>query len=471
MEEVRVQLDYTPTARQRLFHASAADEVLYGGAAGGGKTKAVVMDALLRCLRHPGTQAYLFRRTYRELKDTVLGEAQKSVPAALGEYSASDYEFRLVNGSVMRFRHCQHDEDRTRYQGAEIQWLYIDELTHFTRPVYDFLKSRLRAKRALHVKPLVRATANPGGIGHAWVRAHFVDRGEPETEHAFTVYSATLKKAQRRSVMYIPALCTDNPYLTPDYVFELEQKPRALRDALLHGRWDAFEGQVFSEWLDVPERYDNGVGTHVIADFVPPRSWKRYRAFDFGFSRPFAVLWIAVDPDARAYVYRELYGASAPDEGVRKTPGEIARAIVQTEKDAGEAEVAGVADPSIWDASRGESIAAQMAAEGVYFQKGDNARLAGKMQMHRRLALDETGRPGLYVMRACRQTIRTIPALVYDPMRPEDVDTAGEDHIYDALRYFLMSRPAAPEPEKARTRPRFDPLFDARKPRGGFWDG
>ncbi len=471
MDEVRVRLGYTPTMRQRLFHASTADEVLYGGAAGGGKTKAVVMDALLRCLRHPGTQAYLFRRTYRELKDTVLGEAHRSVPAALGEYSASDYEYRLVNGSVMRFRHCQYDEDRTSYQGAEIQWLYIDELTHFSRQVYDFLKSRLRARRALNVKPLVRATANPGGIGHAWVRAHFVDRGAPEKEHAFSVYSGTLKKAQRRSVMYIPALCTDNPYLTPDYVFELEQKPRALRDALLFGRWDAFEGQVFSEWLDVPARYEDGTGTHVIADFVPPPSWKRYRAFDFGFSRPFAVIWIAVDPDARAYVYRELYGAAAPDEGVRKTPGEIARAIVQTERDAGEEEVAGVADPSIWDASRGESIAAQMAEEGVYFQKGDNARLAGKMQLHRRLALDETGRPGLYVMRSCRHTIRTIPALVYDPMRPEDVDTAGEDHIYDALRYFLMSRPAAPEPPKARTRPRFDPLSGGPKRRKGFWDG
>lgn len=471
MEEIRVHLDYTPTKRQQMFHASTADEVLYGGAAGGGKTKAVVMDALLRCLRHPKTQAYLFRRTYRELKDTVLGEAILSVPCELGEYCASDYEFRLINGSVMRFRHCQHDEDRMRYQGAEIQWLYIDELTHFSRQVYDFLKSRLRARRALNVKPLVRATANPGGVGHAWVRDHFIDRGEPEKEHAFNVYSETLKKSQRRSVLYIPALCTDNPYLTPDYIFELEQKPQALRDALLYGRWDAFEGQVFSEWRDEPAHYHDGVGTHVIGDFSPPGAWKRYRAFDFGFARPFAVLWMAVDPDERVYVYRELYGAAAPDEGVRKTPVEIARAIAQAEKDVGEAGVAGVADPSIWDASRGESIAAQMGREGVHFQKGDNARLAGKMQLHKRLAFDETGRPLLYVMRSCRHTIRTIPALVYDPMRPEDVNTAGEDHIYDALRYFLMSRPAGPEKVRVRERPRFDPLSAGGKVRKGFWNG
>lgn len=471
MEEIRVPLQYSPTKRQKMFHTASADEVLYGGAAGGGKTKAVVMDALLRCLRHPGTQAYLFRRTYRELKDTVLGEALISVPQDLGEYSASDYEIRLINGSVMRFRHCQHDEDRTRYQGAEIQWLYIDELTHFSKTVYDFLKSRLRARRALNVKPLVRATANPGGIGHAWVHDHFIARGEPEKEHTFTVFSETLKIAQQRSILYIPALCTDNPYLTPDYIFELEQKPRALRDALLHGRWDAFEGQVFTEWRDVPERYHDGLNTHVVEDAVIPAAWKRYRAFDFGFARPFAVLWIAVDPDGRAWVYRELYGAGAPDEGVRKTPVEIARAILQTEEDAGEREVAGVADPSIWDASRGESIAAQMAKEGVYFQKGDNARLAGKMQLHRRLAFDESGTPLLYVMRACRHTIRTIPALIYDPMRPEDVDTAGEDHIYDALRYFLMSRPTGPERAKALVRPQFDPLSAGTKGKKGFWNG
>ncbi|MFZ5975157.1 MAG: phage terminase large subunit [Bacillota bacterium] len=470
MEEVRLQLDYAPTPRQRLFHASTADEVLYGGAAGGGKTKAVVMDALLRCLRHAGTQAYLFRRTYRELKDTVLGEALQSVPTDLGEYCASDYEFRLINGSVMRFRHCQYDEDRMRYQGAEIQWLYIDELTHFSKAVYDFLKSRLRARRALKVKPLVRATANPGGVGHAWVRDHFIERGEPEKEHVFEVYSKTLGRAQRRSIVYIPALCTDNPYLGQDYIFELEQKPRALRDALLHGRWDAFEGQVFSEWRDVPEHYHDGIGTHVIADFAVPHSWKRYRAFDFGFARPFAALWMAVDPDERVYVYREMYGAGAPDEGVRKTPVEIARAILQAEKDAGEGEISGVADPSIWDASRGESIAAQMAREGVHFQKGDNARIAGKMQMHKRLAFDGTGRPFLYVMRSCRHTIRTIPALVYDPMRPEDVNTAGEDHIYDALRYFLMSRPAGPERERMRARPGFDPLSGGKRARKGFWD-
>ncbi len=458
MSEVRISLKYSPTPRQALFHAATYDEVLYGGAAGGGKTKAVVMDALTRCLRFPNTQAYLFRRTYRELKDTVLGEAISSIPTSIADYCASDYEFRLINGSVMRFRHCQHDDDRIKYQGAEIQWLYIDELTHFSKSVYDFLKSRMRACKDLGVKPVVRATANPGGVGHAWVRDHFIDRGPCEVPHYFQVYSSTLKMSQKRSVFYIPAFCTDNPYLSSDYIFELEQKPKALRDALLHGRWDAFEGQVFSEWVDDPEQYSSGIFTHVIDDFLPPKSWRRYRAFDFGYARPFAVLWMAVDPDERIYVYREYYGASAPNEGVRMTPTDIAKNILEIEKAADEDEVIGVADPSIWDASRGESIAYQMSKEGVYFNKGDNARLAGKMQLHRRLAFDSSSRSFIYFTRACRNTIRTLPTLVYDSVCPEDVNTSGEDHIYDALRYFLMLRPAASLASKYPVTRGIDPL-------------
>ena len=227
---------------------------------------------------------------------------------------------------------------------------------------------------------------------------------------------------------------------------------------------------MFTEWRDQPEHYGDGVGTHVIDDFSPPGTWKRYRAFDFGYKRPFAVLWMAVDPDGRVYVYRELYGAGAPNEGVRKTPAEIARLIRQAEADAGEAEVIGVADPSIWDASRGESVAEQMAAEGVRFLRGENARLAGKMQMHVRLAMDREGKPGLYVMRRCAHTIRTLPSLVYDPLRPEDVDSQGEDHIYDALRYFLMLRPARTMNSSVRARPVFDPLAAERTEAGkGFW--
>ena len=168
---MKLEMDDSPTRRQRAFHESREDEVLYGGAAGGGKSCAVVMDAFFRCARHPGTVAYLFRRTYRELEDTLIAEAIRRIPAQVYRYSASAHEMRLVNGSCLRFRHCQNEADRFQYQGAEIHWLYIDELTHFTKAIYDFLRSRVRAEASLGIRPVVRCTSNPGGVGHAWVKA------------------------------------------------------------------------------------------------------------------------------------------------------------------------------------------------------------------------------------------------------------------------------------------------------------
>ncbi|NLG25166.1 MAG: Terminase-like family protein [Clostridiales bacterium] len=441
-----VTLNYRPTPRQAMFHASAADEVLYGGAAGGGKSKAIVMEALLRCLEHPGTQAYLFRRSLRELDDTLVAEALHSIPTELGKYSQSAHDYRLLNGSVLRFRHLATAKDHLNYQGAEIHWLFIDELTHFPQASYEFLKTRLRAVRSLGIRPVARLTSNPGGPGHAWVKKYFVDAGPPGEVAPRTVKSGLLGRAQRRTVQYIPARATDNPYLSEDYVFELEQKPRALREALLLGRWDAFEGQVFEEFRDDPDHYKDGLGSHVIAPFDVPAEWPRYRSFDFGYSRPFSVGWWAVDPDGAVYRYREWYGATAADEGVRMAPGDVAREILSIERQAGEGLVRGVADPSIWDSSRGESVAEQFAREGVHFVPGDNARLSGKMQLHKRLKFGGDGRAMLYVFSTCRAFIRTVPALTYDDARCEDVDTRGEDHVYDETRYFLMERPMGIRP-------------------------
>lgn len=327
------------------------------------------------------------------------------------------------------------------------------------------MRTRLRAPTQLGITPCVRAASNPGGPGHAWVKARFVDATDAgrricETE----VESEILGRAEVRRIQYIPATVRDNPHIAQDYVIELEQKPRALKEALLHGRWDAFEGQAFPEFVDDAAHYADGLHTHVIRPFPIPWHWTRAVSFDHGYTRPYSFGVWAVDEEGRVYRYKEHYGC-VPGEanvGVMRAPGEIAAQLAKLmEPECREGiRVTGVADPAIWDRSRGLSVEEQMRAafSGVTFQRGDNTRLPGKMQLHERLKFGEDGRPMLYVFENCRDFIRTIPTLVYDARKPEDIDTAGEDHIYDETRYFLMSRPIAPRRRTERKRRGFHPL-------------
>ena len=322
---------------------------------------------------------------------------------------------------------------------------------HIGKPMYDYLRTRLRAEKRLGITPCVRCASNPGGPGHAWVKARFVDSTNAGGRTAeVAVESSILGGVSVRKIEYIPATAMDNPHITRDYIVELEQKPKALRDALLLGKWDAFDGQAFPEFVDDPTHYGDGLYTHVIRPFDIPWHWTRVVSFDHGYTRPFAFGVWAVDEEGRVYRYKELYGC-VPGEanvGVTCPPGEIARRLadlMEPEFQEG-IHVSGIADPAIWDRSRGLSVEEQIRKvfSGVIFMKGDNTRLPGKMQRHERLKFDEEGRPMLYVFENCRDFRRTIPALVYDARKPEDIDTAGEDHIYDETRYFLMSRPIAP---------------------------
>jgi len=451
---------YSPTPKQRMFHASKADEVLFGGAAGGGKSKAVVMDALFRCLKHPRTHAYVFRRTYGELEDTIIREARDSYPDGLGKYNAARHEIAFPNGSVIHFRHCAHKDDMYAYKGVEVQWLYFDELTSFEQEIYDFLKTRLRAKKDLRVHPCVRSTSNPGDIGHAWVKKRFVDAAPYMELFPIEITSRASKRKKVYQLQYIPSLVTENPHIGEDYLFQLESKPPAIRNALLYGDWNAFEGQVFIEWADRPEHYIDQLWTHVVTPFEIPPDWPRYMSFDHGYAKPFSVGWWAVSPGGVAYRYREWYGCEPgrPNVGLKLTPRQIAQGILdreQYERD-NNLRIDRIADPAIFDRSRGDSVAQLMEPrgdqKGVFFRPGDNTRLAGKMELHERLRFDETGKARLYVFSSCRDFIRTLPALPYSSHAVEDVDTAAEDHIYDETRYFCMARPVcAPKPKKNRS--------------------
>jgi hypothetical protein len=470
-----IKIDYAPTPKQILFHGSTADEILFGGAAGGGKTCAIVMDAFFRCIKFPGTNATIVRRNYRELEDTDIKEALSRYPKEVAKYNVGRHEFSLMNGSVIQFRHCEHERDKYDFQGAEIQFLYFDELTSFEESIYDYICSRLRAKIVLGIVPIVRSASNPGNIGHSWVKARFVDSGPYLSVQTLKIFSEALNETKLVHVQYIPALAMENPHITKDYIFELERKPAPLRRALLNGDWDAFEGQVFTEFVNDREHYVDRLKTHVIDPFFIPLNWPRYMSFDFGYTRPFSVGWWTVDPFDRVYRYREWYGCekdqkgkSRPNVGLMLTPRQIAEGIVDREREEtrDNIHIDRIADPSIFDQSRGDSVADQMrpsgTQKGVVFRPGDNSRLPGKLQVHERLRFDNTGRPMLYLFSTCTDWIRTVPNLPYSLKHVEDVDSDAEDHCLDETRYFLMARPIGPKAMPAAQDYKFDPYKEAR---------
>lgn len=438
---------WTPQRRQADFLARFEDEALYGGAAGGGKSEALVAEAL-RQAHIPHYRALILRKTYPELSE-LIDKSQRYYRGAFpgAQWSEARHMWRFPSGAKIYFGAMQHTNDRFKYQGRAYDYIAFDELTHFTQDEYLYLLSRNRASGP-GTRVYLRASANPGGIGHGWVKARFLTPAPPMQTIWEDVQVRTPDgnvHTARRSRIFVPSTVFDNQILLqndPAYAARLAALPDADRRALLYGDWDAFAGQVFSEWRADPAHYADRRYTHVIDPFPIPRGWRVVRGFDFGYSRPFSVGWWAISPDGALCRIRELYGCTGtPNEGVRWEPARIAREIKKIEQDDPNIRgrtVRGVADPSIFDESRGESVAQMMEREGIFFDRGDNARIAGKMQVHHRLAFDQNGAPGLTVFSTCRHFIRTVPALVYDPVNVEDVNTAMEDHIYDEMRYVVM---------------------------------
>ena len=409
----------------------------YGGARGGGKSWFVRWKAVLLCLNYPGIKVLITRKTYRELLNNHITPLQ----GILGEaavYNKSDKCFLFPNGSTIWFGYCAADSDLDQYQGAEYDIWFADEAGQFQELWLKTIDACIRGANSFPKRTYY--TLNPGGPSHSYFKRLFVDRRFLEDEHG-------------EDYAFIQAKVTDNKALMkyqPEYVRSLEKLPPKLRKAWLEGCWDIFEGQFFEDFFDRPEHYGDRRFTHVIDPFPIPESWKIYRSFDWGYNRPFSCGWWAVDGDGVVYRFLELYGCTGnPNEGVKWTPEQVFGKIARMERehpDLAGRHIVGIADPAIWDAQTGVSLAETAAKQGVYFYPGDNKRIPGWMQVHYRLSFDREGFPLLYVFSSCRAFIRTLPLLQYDTQNPEDLDTDGEDHVADETRYFCMARPVAPRP-------------------------
>lgn len=437
-QDVFSELGYTPTPKQAEFHAATEFDLLFGGSAGGGKSVALLMDGIRDCVRYPGLRVGAFRRTYGELKESLLAElANYGFAAALSAvWNGTEYELRFGNSSLMMFRYAENLQDATRRQGGQYQKLIFDERTLFPPDVVTFLESRLRSGRADLPVLGIRSSANPGGPGHGAVRARYID----PTNYGEKV----LTDVRGRTVRFIPSRLADNPHVNPEYAADLRALPEAQRQAFLDGNWSAFAGAMFPEIRE---------DRHRVPPMTVPATWRRYNGIDWGYSKPWAVIWAAIDEDGRAWIYREIYETQVGES-------EQARRILEAE--AGDEHV-GIrfADDAMW-ATRGgdvKPIAEVYADNGVYLEragKGAGSRVNGWQRVHSYLAEGPACPmhrnagwatcPMLHIFTTCTEVFRELRDLPHATKGdPEDADTNADDHAADGLRYLLSNLGTGPE--------------------------
>ncbi len=430
---------------QTDFLSSPETDVLYGGAAGGGKSFAMLVDPL-RYADNPHHRALLLRKTMPELSE-LIDVSRQLYPKAFPKAKFKEQEKRWIfpSGASLQFSYVDIDSDVHRFQGQAFTWIGIDELTHYATPyVWDYLRSRLR-RTDMSIVPYLRATTNPGGVGGYWVKKMYIDPSpantafwavDPETGYTLTYPKNHPDEKLRNKPLFkrkfIPARLTDNPYLmqSGDYMAMLSSLPEIQRKRLLEGDWDITENSAFPEF---------SISTHVIEPKRIPTNWPRFRACDYGYTAPACVLWFTVEPDGTLYVYRELYVKGYDAD-------QLSYKIIEME--AMDMQMGyGVLDNECW-AKRGQTgptIAEIMIKNGVKWRpadKGPGSRKNGKAELHRRLAIDPvTKKPGIIFFNTCKNTIRTLQTIPLDQSDLEDVDTKSEDHAYDTVRYGIASRP------------------------------
>ena len=405
---------------QTEFLAAPETDVLYGGAAGGGKSYAMIVDPL-RYAHREAHRALVLRRSMPELRE-LIDKSRELYPKAFPGCKFREVEkiWTFPSGAKVEFGYLERDADVYRYQGQAYSWIGFDEVTHLaTEFAWNYLASRLRTTDS-EITPYMRCTANPGGVGASWVRKRYVSPSPPN--ESFLGTDGLTRK-------FIPARLEDNPYLAKDGRYEqmLKALPPVQRKQLLEGNWDVTEGAAFTEFE---------IETHVITPFDIPVHWERVKGIDYGYASESACVWGAVDPsDGTLIIYRELYRKNL-------TGVDLAQVLINMELEDPFA-VAGVLDTAAWNrtGTTGPTVGETLLRAGHKLRRADKNRIQGKIQIHEYLRVQPSGRPKIQIFNSCPNLIRELQSIPLDKSNPEDVDTHAPDHAYDALRYLIMSRP------------------------------
>ena len=410
---------------QTEFLAADEKDVLYGGAAGGGKSYAMIVDPL-RYAHRSAHRALILRRSMPELRE-MIDKSRELYPQAFPGAKFREVEklWNFPSGAKVEFGFLERDADVYRYQGQAYSWIGFDEITHLpTEFSWNYLASRLRTTDPT-IKTYLRCTANPGGVGSHWVKKRYIEPTSPN--QSFLGADGLTRK-------FIPAKLVDNPYLAKDGVYEqmLKSLPPLQRKQLLEGNWDVAEGAAFVE-------FDPKV--HVIAPFALPLPWERVKGIDYGYASESCCLWGIIDMnDNTLIIYRELYrkGLTGEELGAIITDMEIEDPF----------SVNGVLDTAAWanTGTTGPTVGEALLRAGHKLRRADKNRVQGKIQIHEYLKIRESGRPKLQIFNTCPNLIRELQSIPLSKNNPEDVDTHASDHAYDALRYMIMSRPRMENP-------------------------
>ncbi len=453
-------LNYVPTPKQRDFHDATEHSVLFGGSTGGGKSRALTAEAIRACVRYPGLRVGAFRRSYPELRESLLAELAKlQFAAPLGaRWNGTEHELRFGNGSLIMFRYAETLADATRRQGGEYQLVCFDELTLFHPDVVTFLESRVRSGRADIPVIGIRASANPGGPGHGAVKDRYI---KP------TRYGTDVVIDERgRTVRFVPSRLSDNPHMNAEHASDLLALSGQMREAFLEGNWDVFAGQMYPEL-----KRDR----HVVEPFALPAGWSRYCGVDWGyFPGYWAVCWGAVDEDGRVWIYREAYEQMVGE-------ADQAKRILEAEED-GERVAVRYADDAMF-ATRGDAkpISEVYADNGVYLTSAaKGSRVTGWQRVrsylaeipacpHHRAQGRETC-PRLHIFPQCENLFRHLADLTHATKGdPEDAAPNPHDHLPDALRYLLINLGTGPSwPETDPPPDDHESHAKALEPRGPF---